>query len=134
MDKEELRNIINLDDRIDSKLRQLEELRSTATCISGIDYSKDRVQTSNVSSATEKMVTQIIDLEEDITEDIQKLVNIKKRAKKEINCITGIHGIVLEMRYLENMKWEEIAYRLNYSISSIYKIHGQALNALKKMN
>ena len=98
MSKEELNNILKLNDRIQSKLRQKEELRATMTGVSGIDYSKDRVQTSPTNSI-EELVIKIVDFEEEITRDIDKLVDMKREAYNSINKVEGIYGIILEMRY-----------------------------------
>lgn len=130
MTKEELHKIIYLDCRIDSKLRQLEGLKNTRGSIKGLDYSKDRIQCERVNSL-EETVMKIIETENKINKDIDKLVDMKDNARKEINKIDGVEGMVLEMRYLECMRWEEIAYRLNYSIQHIYRIHGQALMEIK---
>lgn len=131
MTKEELRNIMYLDSRIESKIRQLEHIKSTMTDLGAIDYSKDRVQTG-VSSSVENTVIRVADLEADINKDINKLVDMKQKARKVINKAAGIESVILEMRYLENMKWEEIAYRLNYSLPAVYKIHGKALKTIKE--
>lgn len=133
MNKEELRDIMYLDSRIESKLRQLERLKSTKDCLGSIDYSKDRVQTSGVTSSIENAVIRIVDLEQEINEDIDELVCMKQKAREEMNKATGIENIILEMRYLENMDWEEIAYRLNYSLPAVYKIHGQALKTIQSV-
>lgn len=130
MTKDELINIIRLNDRIESKLRQKEELKSTMYSIGGIDYSKDRVQTSKVNT-TEDLIIKIVDFEEEITRSIDSLIDLKQGASKVIDQIDGVYGTVLEMRYLECMRWEEIAYRLNYSMQHVYRIHGQALLKLK---
>ena len=130
MTKEDLINIIRLNDRIESKLRQKEELKSTMYSIGSIDYSKDRVQTSLVNS-TEDLIIKIVDFEEEITKSIDRLIDLKQEASKVIDQIDGAYGTVLEMRYLECMRWEEIAYRLNYSIQHVYRLHGQALLKLK---
>ena len=130
MTKEDLLNIIRLNDRIESKLRQKEELKSTMYSIGSIDYSKDRVQTSLVNS-TEDLIIKIVDFEEEITKSIDRLIDLKQEASKVIDQIDGAYGTVLEMRYLECMRWEEIAYRLNYSIQHVYRLHGQALLKLK---
>ena len=130
MNKEELNNILKLNDRIQSKIRQKEELRATMTGVSGIDYSKDRVQTSPTNSI-EELVIKIVDFEEEITRDIDKLVDMKREACNSINRVDGIYGTILEMRYLECMRWEEIAYRLGYSIQHVYRLHGQALIKIK---
>lgn len=130
MTKEDLLNIIRLNDRIESKLRQKEELKSTMYSIGSIDYSKDRVQTSLVNS-TEDLIIKIVDFEEEITKSIDRLIDLKQEASKVIDQIDGAYGTILEMRYLECMRWEEIAYRLNYSIQHVYRLHGQALLKLK---
>lgn len=130
MNKEDLNSIIRLNDRIESKLRQKDELKSTMYNIGSIDYSKDRVQTSLVNS-TEDLIIKIVDFEEEITRSIDRLIDLKQEASKVIDQIDGVYGTVLEMRYLECMRWEEIAYRLNYSIQHVYRLHGQALLKLK---
>lgn len=130
MNKEDLNSIIRLNDRIESKLRQKEELKSTMYSIGSIDYSKERVQTSLVNS-TEDLIIKIVDFEEEITRSIDRLIDLKQEASKVIDQIDGAYGTVLEMRYLECMRWEEIAYRLNYSIQHVYRLHGQALLKLK---
>jgi len=130
MNKEDLNSIIRLNDRIESKLRQKDELKSTMYNIGSIDYSKDRVQTSKVNS-TEDLIIKIVDFEEEITRSIDRLIDLKQEASKVIDQIDGVYGTVLEMRYLECMRWEEIAYRLNYSIQHVYRLHGQALLKLK---
>ena len=130
MTKEELKNIIDMDKRIDSKIRQLERLKDMRGSISAIDYSKDNVQCSPTNHL-ENSVIKIIELEDEINKDIDKLVDKKNEARILINSLEGIEGTVLEMRYLECMKWEEVAYRLNYSMMQIHRFHGQGLNSLK---
>lgn len=132
MNKEQLRNITQLDNKIQSKIRQLECLKQTMTSLGAIDYSKDRVQTG-VTSSVENTVIRVVSLEEDINKDIKRLMAEKQQARKAINKIDGVEGVILEMRYLENMKWEEIAYRLNYTTRAVYKIHGRALEKIKRV-
>lgn len=132
MDKEELRELIHLDEKIETKRRQLERLMKTRLSIKGIDYSKDRVQTSS-HSGQEDLIIKIIDLEREINRDINELVDKKAIAREKISHVHGVQGTVLEMRYLECMTWQEIAYRLSYSIRTVYKIHGQALQIIKRV-
>lgn len=132
MDKEELRELIHLDEKIETKRRQLERLMKTRLSIKGIDYSKDRVQTSG-HNGQEDLIIKIIDLEREINRDIDELVDKKAIAREKISRVPGVQGTILEMRYLECMTWEEIAYRLSYSIRAVYKIHGQALQIIKRV-
>lgn len=131
MNKHKLKDIIYLNDRIDSKLRQLNELRFTMEGIKGIDYSRDKIQTAPTSSV-ENTIIKIVDYEQAINQDIDKLIDMKDKARKEINKVKGQCGTVLEMRYLECMRWEEIAYRLHYSIRRIYQLHGEGLAKIRE--
>lgn len=131
MTKDELQKIIYLDDRMNSKLRQLKELKLTRENVKGIDYSKEKVQ-SNPINMLEATVIKMIETEEEINESIDKLVDLKNHAREKINQVEGVNGTVLEMRYLECMSFEEIAYRLNYSIQHIHRLHGQALVEIKE--
>lgn len=132
MDKEELNMIIRLDDRVSSKIRQLEQLRETKEGVSGIDYSGTNISSGGTSSQVEETVVKIVEYENEIQEDIKRLIDMKSRASKSINKVKGVYGIILEMRYLECMVWEEIAYRLNYNIRHIHRLHGHALEKIKK--
>ena len=84
MNKEELRDIMFLDSRIESKLRQLENLKNTKDCLGSIDYSKDRVQTSNTTSSIENAVIRIVDLENEINSDIDDFVDMKQKAREVV--------------------------------------------------
>lgn len=117
--------------RKETDIWRIKELKKIQSFIQGIDYSKDKVQTSNTNSLDNGLI-KIVDLEDEINKDIDKLIEMKNQAREEINKVKGITGTVLEMRYLECMKWEEIAYRLSYSIQAVYKIHGEGLLKIKE--
>ena len=132
MTKEELQKIKHLDDRISRKQRELDDLRLKKYCVKSFDYSKDRVQSSENNSGFELTIEKITDLEIEITRDIDKLVDMKNKAREVINNLEGIYLEVIEMRYLEYLSWRDIARIKCYSIQGIYKIHGQALLKLKE--
>ena len=131
MNKEELREIIYLDDLINSKLRQIENLRASRFSIGSISFKPDKVQKTDFRNHQEELIVKLIDLEDDITKDIDRLVDMKTLAKISIDKLNGPYRLVMSMRYLECMKWKEIAYRLNYSVQAVYKIHGQALKMVE---
>lgn len=131
MNKEELREIIYLDDLINSKLRQIENLRASRFSIGSMSFKPDKVQKTDFRNHQEELIVKLIDLESDITKDIDKLVDMKTLAKISIDKLNGPYRLVMSMRYLECMKWKEIAYRLNYSVQAVYKIHGQALKMVE---
>lgn len=131
MTKKEFKEILYLDHLINSKIRLLENLRHSRLQVKSLQFKTDVVKESHVKNHQEDIIIRIIDLEKEITKDIDKLINEKKRAKSVIDGLDGPYKLVMSMRYLECMKWEEIAYRLDYSIQAVYKIHGQALKRVE---
>lgn len=131
MTKKEFREIIYLDHLINSKLRLLDNLKSNRLQVKGMRIKSDVVQVSKQGNRQEDLIIKIIDLEKEITKDIDNLVDEKQRAKVVIDKLDGPYRLVMSMRYLECMKWEEIAYRIGYSIQAVYKIHGQALKRVE---
>lgn len=131
MTKKEFREIIYLDHLINSKLRLLDNLKSSRLQVKGMQIKSDVVQVSKQGNKQEDLIIRILDLEKEITKDIDKLIREKQRAKTVIDKLDGPYKVIMSMRYLECMKWEEIAYRLDYSIQAVYKIHGQALKRVE---
>lgn len=131
MTKKEFREIIYLDHLINSKLRLLDNLKSSRLQVKGMQIKSDVVQVSKQGNKQEDLIIRILDLEKEITKDIDKLIREKQRAKTIIDKLDGPYKVIMSMRYLECMKWEEIAYRLDYSIQAVYKIHGQALKRVE---
>ena len=79
-------------------------------------------------------VTKIIYSENEITKDIDELIDRKNKMDKFIkSTLSGNEYIVIQMRYFDEYDWIEIAIQLNYTIDNIYKIHGKALYKLNKV-
>ncbi|EJP19919.1 hypothetical protein HMPREF1142_1690 [Peptostreptococcaceae bacterium AS15] len=77
-------------------------------------------------------VTKIIYSENEITKDIDELIDRKNKMDKFIkSTLSGNEYIVIQMRYFNEYDWIEIAINLNYTIDNIYKIHGKALYKLR---
>lgn len=130
MRKEELRELRHMDCLINSKLRQIDDLRSKMKYLQAIDYAKDKIQTSNKASV-EDIIIKLCDLEAEITQEIDELIDKKRVAKEEIDKIEDVTlRSILTMRYLEMLKWEEIAVQLNYDYRHVLRLHGEALNKL----
>lgn len=43
-----------------------------------------------------------------------------------------IHRELLQLYYVEGLKWEEVAERMGYSLCSVYRIHKFALNKIRE--
>lgn len=134
MTKEELNFIRHVDDSVNTKIRQLEMLKSKRFLLSSFDYSKSKVQTSNQVNHSEDLINKIVDFEAEINRDVDTLIDLKIKAKSKIDQVGGVYGVILQMRYLENRNWVEISRALNYSPKHIFKLHGKALQLISKVD
>jgi len=125
--KEYLSQAYRIDQRINSKLEQITSLRTLVTKATSTLSDMPHGSTRNVHSM-EDIIVKIIDLENEINEDIDTLVDLKKEI---VNLIKGIinpeQQTLLELRYLCFKTWEQIAVEMEYSLQHIFRIHDKAL-------
>ena len=73
----------------------------------------------------------VVELEEEIASDILELVRVMKKIASTISRVDSMEcRTILEMRYLSFMEWDEIISRMGYSRSYVFRLHGEALNAI----
>ena len=129
--KEFLSRAYLLDQQIKSKLEQLESLRALALkCTASSDG--ERVSASSDPKKFEGVMVKIIDMETEISDDIERLVDIKKEISKSIATVESTaHRLLLEYRYILCKTWVDIADELGYTERAIFIMHGKVL---KKFN
>ena len=133
MAKAYLSQAYKIDLRINSKLEQISSLRSLATKATGVlsDMPKGG---SGSSSRLEEIVGKIVDLENEVNADINRLIDFKKEVTLQVKEMERPEfQIVLELRYLCFRSWEEIAEEMNYSINHLHRLHNAALEAFAKI-
>ena len=129
--KQYLKQAYKLNELIESDKEELESLRSLATSISG-DMTQERVQSSPSNDKILNVISKIIDLENEIDEEIEKLITLKKQIRDVINKVEDVNErLVLKYRYLIFLQWDEICIKLNYSKRQMYRIHDSALESVK---
>ena len=125
--KEFLEQVRYVDRAIDSKLEQVERLRSESTKATSLVSDMPRSSSPNLQRL-EDTIIKIIDLEHEINRDIDRLVDLKNAARVSINTMTSPEErLVLELRYLCYKTWPEIAETMGVSESTVYRTHGLAL-------
>lgn len=125
--KEYLKRAYWLDQQISTKLSRLESLRALATrcgsALTGMPGNPNRAAFSIADT-----ITKIVDMQDEINRDIDRLVDLKREI---ITAISGVGDIkcktVLEKRYLCFLSWEQIAEDMQYGADNIFKIHKKAL-------
>ena len=99
--KDYLKQVELLDEKIDQRNKQIDDLRQMAVAGKGIDYSKDKIQTSVSGDAISEIVIKYIELENDLNKQIDEFVDLKNKIINEIQSpvplddalVTGQRGI-----------------------------------------
>ena len=129
--KEYLSQAYRIDQRINSKLEQVRNLRELAvkaTSTLSDTYSSG----SGNKQKMEGVIVKIIDLENEIDEEIDRLVDLKQEIVSLIKKVKNPeYQTLLELRYLNFKTWEQIATEMHYSIQHTFRIHDKALSLLR---
>ena len=128
--KEYMEQARYLDMQINSKIEQVRTLNELAT--KGTTVYSDMPHSPNRNTGRmEETIAKIIDLESEIDRDIDALVGLKQEVKTAISKIEDEKcRVLLELRYINQKSWEEIANQLGYDLRYTHKIHGRALQKI----
>ena len=108
---------------------ELQKLRDNAARITP-QYSKAPAGCGD-GQKLERTIVSIADYEAIIKEHMDNLYMALKEVTRLINLVDDPQAhLVLQMRYRNFKKWEQIAAETNYSITHIYRIHGMALSEI----
>ena len=126
--KEYLNQAFRIDQRINSKLEQIESLQTLLTKTSST--LSDMPKNPNKShSRTEDLIIKIMMIEDEIKADIDNLVSLKKEVSDVINAVEPVEcRMLLELRYLCFHTWEDIAAEMNYTVRNVHLLHSKALS------
>lgn len=127
--KEYLSQAYRIDQRINSKLEQIKNLRDLATKATSTLSDMGGSNSKN-KQHMESVIVKMIDLENEIDNDIDMLIDLKRDI---ISVITQIknpeYQTLLELRYLCFRTWEQIAVEMDYDLRYIHKLHRRALSS-----
>lgn len=129
--KEYLNQAYRLDQRIRSKQEQISALNDLATSCSASITGMPRNPNKGGSRMADA-VCKIVNLQDSIADDMEKLVELKTEiiaTIKAVDCIE--YQLILEKRYISGKSWPEIAVDLGYKMRHLYKLHDEALAAVK---
>ena len=131
--KEYMEQARYLDMQINSKIEQVRSLNELATRVTTV-YSDMPHSPNRNTSRMEETIAKIIDLESEIDRDIDALVDLKREIMRVVTSIESAeYRTILEMRYLQFKKWEQIALQMSTDLRWVYRMHGRALNEVQKI-
>ena len=132
--REYMRRAYEIDRRLKARRRRLEYLRSHMEAVSpqvtGIPKGSP-----GFTSVMEEQAVRILDLELAILKDESDLAAARREIEEAIDAIGNeTLSTILQMRYLDYMRWEDIMASLDYCRSYLYELHGRALRAVRQKN
>ena len=118
-------HILNL--RIDAGFERIQQLRALAERRTAA-YGRERVIGSAAADARMDVVARIVDAERELDAKIDRLIEMKREIAAVIARVPDERmRALLELRYLNDRTWEEVAEAMNYTPRNVYNLHSAAL-------
>lgn len=131
--KDELKEITLIRQSINSKTRQIKELEAQKTTIKSPNITGlPRAQGFTNDNKIDRIIDKINALQELKAEQIDKLIDLENKYTILIAKLPSRHSLLLELRYFESKTWGEIAEIMHFDKRYTQKIHGRALENLRK--
>lgn len=131
--KEYLQQARHLEQVMQCDRKAMEDLAVLTTCIPALDYSRVKVTSSGLASNANftYLVEKRIELEGKIRRSLEESLRLKLEIRSQLEKVFPLEQrLVLEYRYLQALKWEEIQEKLGVSKRSAHRLHGLALQKI----
>lgn len=128
--KQFLSQAFNLTKLIKSYEKELEEIKALEPYISSSNYSGMPFSgTRNPEPPFVRAIYKKADLEGKIEKKVEDLIDVRVQIHNAIEAVSNnTYKLVLRLRYIDFLSWEEIASEMNYSEVHIHRLHNAALN------
>lgn len=130
------RAFLNQINQINLKLQvKFDEYQQTEAILTKITVSLDgeRVKSTPDPDKMTAVIAKLIEEEEEIKEELEKMLNLKKTIR---NMIEGIeeprYQAFLSYKYIQGLDMKEIGYKLNISSTPTFNLQTEALIAFEK--
>ncbi|MGO1368533.1 DUF1492 domain-containing protein [Senegalia sp. (in: firmicutes)] len=132
--KEYLSQALWLNRVINNKLEQKEEIEALAKRTT-VDFTQEKVSGGKVTiSSMEDATVRLIDLSNEINDDIDEYVDLKKEITGTIKQVKDIrYRLILKMRYITGKEWEDIVTAMGYDRSTVFRNHKKALKEVDEV-
>lgn len=129
-----LSQLETIDETINQDLERLSEMKESAMCTGGIDYGRERVQTSAVGDKLCKDVVKYTMFDQRINDEIDRFVNAKNQIIAEIRELHNADYIkVLYKVYVQFKSLKITATEMKRSYNYVLDVHKKALKAFEGM-
>ena len=121
-----------LEQQVQSKLAQIESLKSLASYMTARPTDQEPVSHTKNVHAMEDTVLKIMEANQELDAQIDALVDKKLEIASVISQIRSVtYRLIMEKRYLTFCMFEEIAVDLHFSIRTVQRMHAKALEIVQ---
>ena len=122
-----------LEQRVNSRLRRLSDLRQLAGQVTS-SLGREPVRGSADVHKLDGTIAKIVDMEREINEEIDRLVDAKRETMAVIRQVEHPdQQLVLELRYFDFKSWPSIAEEMGLSPRWVQTLHERALAAVENI-
>ena len=122
--KQYLSQLEFIDEQINQDLERLEQMKADAYSTGGIDYSRERVQTSPVGDKLCSDVSRYVILDEHINAEIDRFVDAKEQIIREIRELRNIYYVqVLFKVYVQFKSLKIASQEMKRSYNFVLDVH-----------
>ena len=130
--KDYLNQIRLMDIAIGNYITELEQMRERISVVTGIDYSKDRIQSSPESG--NRQIEELVDFEAMVLNKIKAETDLRHKIIEQIQTLSNpIYVDILSRRYIECYSFERIACDMGYAYNYVCTLHGEALKEFDRV-
>lgn len=80
------------------------------------------------------LAAEMADVDAEIESLIHQLADASGKMRKRIGLIENKDlRLILELRYLNQLRWDEVAWKMGYSLRHIYRLHNEAVGEYEKL-
>lgn len=131
--KEYLSQAYRIDQRINSKIEQVQSLRELSGKATATISDAPPNGTRNFHRI-EDVICKMMDLESEVNADLMQLIDTKHEIVTVIKCVENPElQTLLELRYLCFKTWEQIAVEMHFDLRWVHRLHHRALNEINSI-
>jgi hypothetical protein len=132
--KEYLSQLLNLERLIEAKRLECERLDTMSKKVSST-LSECKVEASHDNDKNAVIIIHMIDLKKDISEQMKVYAELQTKISKEIDAVEDIrYRSLLIMRYINGLKFGDIADKMNYGTRWVLILHREALKEFDRLH
>ena len=122
-----------MNQQIDSKLDQIQNMRSLACRVTTV-LDGNPIRHSRNVTGMQDVIARIVEAEEDLNADIDRLVSVRKEIADVIGQLESErYRLILEKRYLCFLAWEDIGHDLNICVRWAQVQHNEAVRKIQEI-